>query len=353
MRIAALLAVLACACSLATPASAAPARFFGVVYDRDVADASATTQDAQFALMKKTGVRTARRVFSWAATQPAADQPPNFADLDALVARAARNDIELLPVVMYTPGWARAEPDADASPPRDASDYVAFLDALVARYGPNGSLWTEHPEIPKRPVRSWQIWNEPQLRYQWSDKDWESSYGKLLAAAHDALKQADPGSTVVLAGLTNAAWDALDSLYGKGQIKGNFDVAALHPYTGSAGRVLNAVGLFRDVLKKHGNAKTPVWLTELAWPASKGRAKAPSGLAALPTTDQGMASRLTKAYKLLAKTHAVARAYWYTWASGYRKSEGIFDFTGLQRYDPKTGRFKATPALRAFRIAAH
>jgi hypothetical protein len=80
--------------------------------------------------------------------------------------------------------------------------------------------------------------------------------------------------------------------------------------------------------------------------------KPPAGLSALPTTDKGMASRLTRAYKLLIRTHVVQRAYWYTWASAYRKVNGIFDFTGLGRFDPATGRFTATPALRAFRLAA-
>ena len=350
MRIAPLVAVVASACALAAPAEAS--RFYGVVYDRDVTSASTAVQDQQFALMKKTGVGAVRRVFSWAAAQPDEGQPPDFSDTDALVARAARNNIEILPVVIYAPVWARATPDDVASPPRSSDDYVAFLRSLVARYGPSGTFWSEHPDVPKRPLRTWQVWNEPQLRYQWSDKNWETSYGKLLSAAYSALKQADPGSTVVLAGATNFAWDALQSLYVKGHIKGKFDVAALHPYTGSAGRVVKASNLFRAVLKKHGDGRKPVWITELAWPASRGRVKPPNGLAALPTTPSGMATRLTRAYTLLRRSRVVQRAYWYTWASAYRKSDGIFDFTGLERYDPSSGRFTATPALRAFRTIA-
>src|SRR5436190_7090644 len=351
-RIAPFVAAVAAVAALATPASAAPGRFFGVVYDRDVTEASAATQDAQFALMHKTGVKTLRRVFSWAAAQPDPAQPPNLAETDALVTRAARNDIEILPIVMYAPAWARQSGDDLASPPRSNDDYVAFLNALVARYGPGGSFWPEHADVPKHPLRIWQIWNEPQLRYQWGDKDWEASYGKLLNAAYPALKKADPGSKVVLAGATNSAWDALESLYDTGAIKGKFDIAALHPYTGSAGRVVKAARLFRAVLKRHGDAKKPVWITELAWPASKGRVKPPKGLAALPTSDNGMATRLTRGYRLLAKTRLVQRAYWYTWASAYRKSDGIFGFTGLERFDPASGRFTATPALRAFRTIA-
>lgn len=353
MRIAALVAAV-CVCATAATADAASSRFFGVVYDRDVAAASPQIQDHQYALMRKSGVRTVRRVFSWAAAQPSQGAPPDFQALDAEVARASRNDIQILPIVMYAPAWARLDPANDASSPRDDADYASFLTALVARYGPSGSFWTANPTLPKRPLRVWQIWNEPQLRYQWAESEWQQGYGKLLHAAHDALKKADPGSKVVLAGATNYAWDALDSLYEKGGIKGEFDIAALHPYTGSAGRVLKAVTLFRAVLRKHGDSRRPVWITELAWPASKHRVKPPKGLAALPTTDRGMATRLTKAYKLLIKHRSVQRVYWYTWASAYRKANGIFDFTGLERYDTVHHRFKAMPALRAFRrVALH
>src|SRR3954453_7619158 len=127
MRIATLIAVVAAVCAVAAPAQAAPKRFFGVVYDREVSVSSSATQDAQFTGMRKNGVGTVRSVFSWAAIQPAADQPPNFTDTDALVARAARNDIEILPIVMYAPAWARLFPRKAASPPRSPRDYVAFL----------------------------------------------------------------------------------------------------------------------------------------------------------------------------------------------------------------------------------
>ena len=35
-----------------------------------------------------------------------------------------------------------------------------FIDELVDRYGPDGDLWTAHPELDPVPVRTWQIWNE-------------------------------------------------------------------------------------------------------------------------------------------------------------------------------------------------
>src|SRR5436190_200801 len=158
-----LLVAAVCACAITPPAEAASVRFYGVVHDRGVATAPAATQDQQFALMKSTGVRTARKVISWAEAQPTQGQPPTFTDTDALIARAARNDVEILPIVMYAPAWARKDPDNFVSPPRHDADYVAYLNALVARYGPSGSFWSEHHDISKHPPRNWQIRHEPQL----------------------------------------------------------------------------------------------------------------------------------------------------------------------------------------------
>jgi hypothetical protein len=329
----------------ASPAVAA-APFYGVMWDGAVTAAPAADQDAQFALMAATGVGSVRTVFSWSDAQPAADAPPSFAATDALMARAASNRLDVLPVVMYAPPWARQDPDVAASPPARDDDYTAYLRALIGRYGPAGSFWTEHPELPKLPVGAWQIWNEPQLPYQWAARDWEQGYGRLLQAAYATARQADPGARVVLGAATNFAWDALESLYTKGGVKGRFDVAALHPYTGSAARVVKAVKLFRDVLRRHGDGRKPVWITELAWPASRGKVKPPAGLKQLPTTDRGMADRLARAYRLLRNKRTVARAYWYTWASSYA-GDSIFAYTGLLRYDGRT--FRAKPGLRAYR----
>ena len=53
----------------------------------------------------------------------------------------------------------------------DAQPNNSRLEAhgLQKRYGPRGSWWQDHPDVPKRPIRTWQIWNEPHLRFQWGN----------------------------------------------------------------------------------------------------------------------------------------------------------------------------------------
>lgn len=323
---------------LALPAAPAGA-FFGAVYDGELAGAAPAVQDAQFARMRASGVEHVRTVFSWAAAQPDPAQPPAFALFDPVVARAARNGLDLLPVVLYAPAWARADAALENSPPARPADYAAFLTALDGRYGTAGSLWAENPSLPRRPVRQWQIWNEPHLRQYWNAADWPAGYTALLKSAHAALSGR---AKVVMAGLTNQSWEFAKKLRGA---RGSYDVAAFQTYTSTPAKLITGLGLFRRAI----GGRTPIWLTELGFPAARGRASGKG----LGTTDRGMASKLTGAYKLLRAERrrlGIQRAYWYTWASSYSGRDDVFRYAGLGSFG--AGRFAAKPALTAFRRAA-
>jgi hypothetical protein len=305
---------------------------------------------AQWGRMAASGVETARVVFSWADAQQVQGAPVDFTRTDALVAGAVAHRIDLLPVVLYAPPWARTDPALFNAPPNGTDGYTAYLQALVARYGPQGTFWTEHPELPLRPLRTWQIWNEPQLRFQWNAPGYVQGYGNLLRASYQTLKAADPGCTVVLAGATNLSWKVISALYSKGGIKGLFDVVAVHPYTTTPAHVLRVVEFVRRVLRRHGDARVPIWVTELGFPASKGRSRSKNSL---QTTPVGASRRLLRTYNLLIKHRRdrkvlVGRVYWYTWASSYRGD--IFNFTGLWRYSGSS--FKRQLQLAAYRHSA-
>jgi hypothetical protein len=355
VRLALPLLLLALAFPAAAGARSVPRGFYGMVYDGAATQAPAAVQDAQFARMAQAGVESVRSVFSWADAQPVQGGAFDFSASDQLVGMAARHGMSLLPIVIYTPAWARLDPSSAASPPAHPADYAAYLSALAARYGSAGSFWAEHPELPREPLLYWQIWNEPHLSLYWSAPDWQKGYGALLRAAHTALHQADPRAKIVLAGLTGTSWDALQSLYAHGGVRGQFDVAALQTYTGTAAHLLLAVHLFRAVLARHGAARMPLWLTEMGWPAAKGRVRVPSYQRTIATTDSGMAKRLTAGYDVIARNRRsrdalVSRAYWYSWSTPYVPSSdvgtGIFRFAGLERFNG--GLFTRKPAYAAY-----
>jgi hypothetical protein len=177
---------------------------------------------------------------------------------------------------------------------------------------------------------------------------------RLLKEARRVLDATDPSAKLVLAGLTNDSWNHVRRLY-KRRIRGLFDIAAIQTYSGSPRSALKAISLFRRVMRRYGDGRTPLWATEVSWPAARGRMRVPGGQRTLVTTDRGMASRLGRVFGTLAKKrrlrrYGVGRVFWYTWTSPYRRVSDIFDFAGLQSY--YRGRFRRKPALRAFQRVA-
>ena len=352
-----LIQILAVGALAAAPAAAAaaPAGFHGVNFDREVTRGSTwTTRIApQFDEMRRARVDTVRTVFRWSEMQPQDSGVVNFGETDVLVENAVRNRIAVLPVVLGTPDWAAKYPGRPGSPPARPEQVARFVAQLIGRYGHQGSFWVEHPELDKRPVRFWQVWNEPEIDAYWNEpKPWVG-YAKLVRASFRALRDADSRARLVLAGSVGVSWESLDRLYRQG-IKGHYDVAAIHPYTGSVDEVAEIVRRNRRVLRARGEPKKPLWITELSWPASKGRMKPPSGLRRVVTDDRRMARRLTKAYRYFERPgkrdHRVGRVYWYTWASDYAGRDDVFDYGGLLRF--RNGEFTRRPAWRAFMRAA-
>jgi F420-dependent oxidoreductase-like protein len=146
-------------------------------------------------------------------------------------------------MIYRTPRWASSAPNTGfyhGYMPADSETFANYMRALIARYGPMGSFWTENRDLPKVPVREWQIYNEPTRLGNLENQPAERYYIPLLRTAYRAIHAADRGATVVAAGLHNVSWETLARLYRHG-LKGTFDVAAIHVYTSTVKRVLEIV----------------------------------------------------------------------------------------------------------------
>jgi len=332
--------------SSGTDAAAPRSTFVGLV-SQDAYDGTPSYQDATLARERKLGVDIVRQTFDWAALEPA---PGHFAlaKTDRFVLAAAKQGIAVLPILFHAPFWAtgkRRSPTANvADPPRRPATFAAFARAMVGRYGPSGSLWREHPSVDKVPVRDWQIWNEPNLPGFWSTQPFAWSYLRLLRAARAAIRAADPGARVILAGLPNYSWRALRAIYRAGG-RGTFDAVALHPFTGPPRFVMKLIRLARAEMARNGDGRLPVWVTELSWPASAGKRPRPGGF---EVTDAGQAARLGEALRRLRDARVrlgIERVYWYTWLST-EKGPGAFDWAGLRRV--RGARVASAPALDVY-----
>lgn len=323
------------------------------MFDGKSLESPAPVKERQFDLMAASGVESLRVVFIWELMQPTRDSDFDFARTDQIVELTASRGIEVLPVMLYAPPWARVYPDRLYSPPRHPA-FQAYLRASIRRYGPRGSFWRDNPSVPKRPIRDWQVWNEPAHPDFWSVArsneryGWPHGYADLLRAGNRAIKATDPGARTVLGGLNGLAWNDLRLLYKEGA-RGSFDVMALHVYAQSERRVLGALRITRRALDRAGDTRKPIFLTETAFPASRGRVKPIQNQR--QETPGGMAKRVTNLFSLLAKARRsvkLEKVSWYTWASSYVHRTSNFEYAGLVSSSDGV-KFKRQPALDAFR----
>jgi hypothetical protein len=195
----------------------------------------------------------------------------------------------------------------------------------------------------------WQIWNEPHFTSYWSVQPFAPGYVQLLAAAHTAIKAADPGAKVVLAGLADFSWRYLAQIYAVHGASQLFDIVALHPYTAQPQGVITIIQRARAVMNAHGDSAKPILATEITWPSSEGKAPPQFGVS---TTEAGQAANLAAVVPLLETNRArlgLMGFYWYTWMGDEtpRPHAYGFDFAGLLKY--VSGQVTAKPALAVFR----
>jgi hypothetical protein len=321
---------------------------------------------SQLKTMVGSGVQSIRVAFSWAAGQPYesdADVPDaqkaNFTDVsgrptsfqftDMVVGDAARERLTVLPTVLYAPQWDAVTNRSGVAYPRQYAPYGAYLTALIGRYGPHGSFWRENPGIPKMPIRSWQIWNEPNLVYYWK-QPFASTYVSLLKVAHAAVKKADPGARVVLGALTNTAWKSLGQIYKVKGAKGLFDVVAVNGFTKIPANVIEFMVFVRRAMARAGDGAKPLMATEVSWPSAKGETSAGFDFI---TTQAGQARNISALLPLIGQQrlslHLIG-VYWYTWMGQEDPHTGPFNFSGLLGFH--NGTVTVKPALAAFKGGA-
>ena len=365
-----LIAATASAALLAASAQAATVSpsFFGVMANGPL-DGPGVDLVKEGAVMRANGVGTIRLPVQWPQLQPYASfeqipegarghftnvggVPTDFSVTDAQIGAAARNKLDVTALVLRAPAWAALNPNETFSPPRDPVSYGRFLRALIGRYGPNGSFWAANPSVTKRPLRNFQIWNEPSLPRYFPVKSWAPAYAKLLRASYTAVKAADRGATVITAGLPNFSWRDYATLF-KGGVKGRgyFDAVAVHPFTGTADGSVKILSLVRAVLDANGARSAPLWVTEISWPSGRGKADANQNWL---TTEAGEALKVDQVYRAYAKSAKrlkLARAYWYNWVSSDLGNQDSFEYAGLRRVG-QDGSFEDKPALAAYRKVA-
>ncbi len=349
------LALCAVALACAAPAHAAvPDGFVGISSD-ELLDSSPGHRHAALAKQSEAGVRTLRQTFDWARIERRRDHY-DFAVYDRLVVDAAKRGITVLPLLFNPPRFHSSAPRRHAHrgvyPPLHYASMARFADALARHYGPGGALWQQHPELAARAVRSWQIWNEPNLRVYWASGVSPRDYVRLTKTVGDAIKGVDAGAEIVTSGLPNSTLPGsmpftpfVKRMYKAGG-KDAFDALGLHPYAVGERGVLLATKLARRLMDRYGDRDAGLWVTEIGW-ASGGP---PSSFRA---GSKGQASLVSRMLRDLgkARTRLHLRGVVYFKWRDTRIRRGIHDFWG-HHTGLLTARGKRKRAYFAFRRAA-
>ncbi|MCL4507491.1 MAG: O-antigen ligase family protein [Chloroflexi bacterium] len=266
------------------PAPVANAQSLLIGVNTDLQQYDDATLRERLADLASRGVRYVRQEFRWTDMEPARGQM-DWTVGDRIFSATQEYRIQVLPVLVTTPVWARAasgsaeDPPTETMPPQAAGDYAEFAHLFARRY-----------DVPmadgKSAILAYQIWDEPNLSAKWGNGLINPrGYLHLLQAARAAIKMVNPSARIVLAGLAPTVEQSdvnlspelyLRKLYEAGG-RDAFDIAATKPYGFDAppddrrvdASVMNfsRAILLREEMAAHGDANKPIWFTQWGWNA--------------------------------------------------------------------------------------
>ena len=352
-------ALLALGLPVAPASAAVPKNFWGAVPQNHLTG-------PQLERLRRGGVDSLRIFVDWGSMQGSPRAEIDWGGVDATIESLAKAHIEAMPFLYGVPRWAiHAVPvpgtggrsTAPARLPvhgRAGSGWAKFVREAVERYGPRGRFWSEHPEVPRDPIRTWQIWNEPNFKYFVARPN-PGEYGRLVKRSARAIHAVDLGAKVVLGGLfarpgeagrfrpprAYTAVEFLELMFKRTPgVKASFDGVALHPYTSSYRSIPRDIEEVRRLLRARGAANKGLWLTEIGWSA-----KPPSRGNAFAKGVRGQAAQLRGAFRLLrnnAGRWRIRQVFWFS-VDDNPHTCNFCDGSGLFRKG-----FKPRPSWRSY-----
>jgi hypothetical protein len=328
-----LLTIFAVLGALALPA---PARAAGLPQGFVGISPQNPASESDYALMAGSGIGSVRLPLYWGGVE--AHSPflagRSWSTFDVSVALAAEAGLRIFPFVWGTPRWVAPQPHIEPTRSRWAlRAWSRFLRAAVRRYGAGGTFWRRHPGLPYLPVRYWEVWNEENI-VTFSSRSNPERFARLLRKSGRAIHAVDRRAKVILGGLFGrplqippnvGLGDFLNRVYRAGRVKPHFDGVALHPYVANAKAMTPQLRAMRRVMRRHGDGRTPIYLTELGWGSDSYQTRWERGL-------RGQARQLNEAFSILAahrRAWRIGGAWWFSWADDPGAHCQFCDSSGL------------------------
>ena len=290
------------------------------------------------------GVGWVRLDLAWDDIQPVSQSSFNWSAFDRIVTEANARHLSLLPILDYTPGWARdSSCGSDKCAPANPSQFAAFAAAAVSRYAPLG-------------IHTWEIWNEPNITVFWQPAPNPTRYVTLLKATSAAIRSIDPGATLVSGGLSPSATTGgnispVDFLTAFCQQGGQqvVDAIGFHPYSfpvppsykadwNAWQQIADTPSNLAGVLASHGAAGKKIWLTEYGAPTNGPGVGATSSDLKLGQSpdhvDEALQATLaTDSVAMASKSTNIDALFWYSYQDLGTNAGNTENFYGVRRFN--------------------
>jgi len=241
----------------------------------------------------------------------------DFSVYDTMLDEMDARGIRFLGNLAYGNPWATSTPQADEFfPPDDPQDFARFAGETARHFAGR--------------VVAWEIWNEPNAGFRfWKGVDLSGdpyAYADLLAAAGQAIHEADPTTPVMLGGTVftpqyiEGAIPWLDAAWRhRPDLGSTFEIAGIHTYQSYPPTVAPEIGLGNGLatdppladkvaahsclLQMHHAPTKAIWITEMGWPVFQ-------------NIDEATHARFMVRSTLLAAKAGVDGVFWYTLRDG-------------------------------------
>ena len=246
--------------------------------------------------LRSIGVQFSREDFAWETLEPQSGQP-DWSASDALMKASALQGLQIIPVIWGSPKWIASTWNTGPSSPADVAAYANFVREVVARYGSQGTFWTQNPSIPRDPITYYDLWNEPYFPGFWSNGPNPAVYAQLFKQAVIAARPADPNAKFLLeantSSYTSGAPAFLSAMFSAVPDLGSYAYGlSVHPYASNGwgpnycSRYTPNRGVETDwrstlyqvcrvederrILDAYGASNVTLWITEIGWTTTPG-----------------------------------------------------------------------------------
>lgn len=284
-----------------------------------------------FELLKRTGINLLRISFGWDGIETQKDDYDWLFWDDYVKMAVDEYGITLIPYVCYTPMWISTGDSVNYwnHIPEDFEEFGEFVEDLVNRY--------------KDRIKSWELWNEPDIKIYWSGTAEE--YARFYKIGAEAVRRADPEAIVVLGGLAHRPeWTR--ELFREHGVSEYTDVVNIHNYyeTWSPHPIEDMteyINEIHDIVERYGDGQS-IWMAEVGYSTYRGEGSKVSEVYNAyfdyEHTPEFQAVQLWRTLTLALSTEKLAAIAWYEIKNLPQTEEVIGDeynnrYLGVANYD--------------------